>query len=641
MDKYIFISYAHKDSEHVLPVIHALQQNGFRTWHDEGIDPGTEWDVDIARHIETCSYFIAFISKAYLESSNCKDEIYYARDLEKKRFLVYIEEVKLPGEMQMRLSRIQNISMHKYGDKNEFYRRLFDAEGIDVCRDSSFIEAVATKMPSTSPLQTPANPLSYPQKTSPWLITLVILLAIIILGGSCVLFMVPKAKTSSNPQLTGMPTPTESTQAPEPSESLEDTSIPVPTNEPENTPSPVPTNEPEITPSPIPTKKPDNPPSPAPAKKPENTAFTWKANSSGGVTITGLTETDMWDLIIPDTIDGKKVTAIGDNAFAECQNILRVIIPEGVVKIGDSAFLQCSNLAHVELPEGLIEIGETAFTYCDSLKSIELPDTLQTIKASALFMTGITNITIPASLQIIKPSVFALCNSLKAISVDEGNNNYCSVDGVLFDKAKKVLYCYPAGKLSEKYEIPYGIEIIEIAAFNGAKLKDVVFPDTVTTIKADAFVNCFNLSVLKLSKNVSSIAYLLNPNPIEVPKENPYYKTQGNFLLSKDGKILYAAFRSKTESTYSIPDGVEIISRLSFYNLENVTEIILPESVIEIEASAFWDCPKLKKLIIPASVIKLSEESFSGVNENTKIIVPAGSYAETFATIYNIPVQTE
>ncbi len=128
---FIFISYSHEDSNTVSQVITELQKRGYRIWYDEGIDPGTEWDKNIAEHVENCGYFIAFISKNYISSSNCKDELNFARDLEKKRFLVYIEDVDLPSEMKMRLSRIQNIHKYKYNNNEDFYAKLFCADGLD------------------------------------------------------------------------------------------------------------------------------------------------------------------------------------------------------------------------------------------------------------------------------------------------------------------------------------------------------------------------------------------------------------------------------------------------------------------------------------------------------------------------------
>lgn len=127
---YIFISYAHKDVQSVLPIIGTMQASGFRIWFDEGIDPGTEWDNVIAEQIEKSSYFLAFVSENYLASENCKDELNFARDLGKHRLLVYLENVTLPAGMAMRMNRIQSVFKYKYLDESAFYKVLYSADGI-------------------------------------------------------------------------------------------------------------------------------------------------------------------------------------------------------------------------------------------------------------------------------------------------------------------------------------------------------------------------------------------------------------------------------------------------------------------------------------------------------------------------------
>lgn len=131
---YIFISYSHRDSEKVVEIINNLRDRGYNVWYDEGIDPGTEWDENIADHVQNCSYFIAFVSNNYIGSKNCKDELNYSRDLDKDQLLVYLENVDLPGGMAMRMNRIQAIFWGNYEDEEEAYRKLFTAKGIDVTK---------------------------------------------------------------------------------------------------------------------------------------------------------------------------------------------------------------------------------------------------------------------------------------------------------------------------------------------------------------------------------------------------------------------------------------------------------------------------------------------------------------------------
>lgn len=126
---YIFISYAHRDSELVLPIIEQMQRDGYRVWYDEGIDPGTEWDEFIASHVMGCGYFIAFLSQNYLRSENCKDELNFARDLKKPQALVYLEKVTLPRGIELRVGRCPSFTADTNGI---FLRKLYKAEGIRV-----------------------------------------------------------------------------------------------------------------------------------------------------------------------------------------------------------------------------------------------------------------------------------------------------------------------------------------------------------------------------------------------------------------------------------------------------------------------------------------------------------------------------
>ncbi len=127
---FIFISYAHKDSERVLRIMDGLDRAGYNLWYDDGIVPGAEWDENIANHVENCSYFIAFISENYIASNNCKDELKYSRDLNKEQLMVYLEDVSLPGGLAMRMNRLQAVMWYQYNVEDDAFSKLFSAPGI-------------------------------------------------------------------------------------------------------------------------------------------------------------------------------------------------------------------------------------------------------------------------------------------------------------------------------------------------------------------------------------------------------------------------------------------------------------------------------------------------------------------------------
>ncbi len=133
-EPYIFASYSHMDKDRVFHIIRLLQRRGYRVWFDEGVDPGTEWEDNIAEHLAAAGYLIPFFSKNFFGSQNCNDELFYARELGLNILPVYLEEVELDPGIAMRFGRRQALFFHKYNDVNQFLIKLDTAKDIAVCR---------------------------------------------------------------------------------------------------------------------------------------------------------------------------------------------------------------------------------------------------------------------------------------------------------------------------------------------------------------------------------------------------------------------------------------------------------------------------------------------------------------------------
>ena len=100
-------------------------------------------------------------------------------------------------------------------------------------------------------------------------------------------------------------------------------------------------------------------------------------------------------------------------------------------------------------------------------------------------------IVIPKTITKIEWSFYE-CSSLESISVSKVNLHYCDVDGVLFDKDKKILVAFPNAK-KDAYYIPEGTEIIDHFAFKTCKISELHIPSSVMRIEANAFYGCKKL----------------------------------------------------------------------------------------------------------------------------------------------------
>ena len=79
-------------------------------------------------------------------------------------------------------------------------------------------------------------------------------------------------------------------------------------------------------------------------------------------------------IIPPTTPDGDRVTEVGDFAFTDCSDVIRIEVPDSVTTIGHGAFTYCSNLTSIVIPDSVTIIGIDAIIECDNLIEVTLPD---------------------------------------------------------------------------------------------------------------------------------------------------------------------------------------------------------------------------------------------------------------------------
>ncbi len=108
-EPYIFVSYAHEDSEVVYPEIQWLRGQGFNIWYDEGISPGSAWSDEVALALSQCAVFLYFISPRSVASKNCLNEVNFCLSRERTILSVHLEETALPMGVELSLSAMQAI----------------------------------------------------------------------------------------------------------------------------------------------------------------------------------------------------------------------------------------------------------------------------------------------------------------------------------------------------------------------------------------------------------------------------------------------------------------------------------------------------------------------------------------------------
>ncbi len=157
---YTFISYAHANRDIVLPAIREMQAQGICVWYDNGIEAGSEWPEFIAEKVVNCSEFVLFISKAYLESQNCKRELNFAISRKKRILSVFLEDVELSPGMEMQLGTYQAVFRQRFFSQHEFYVSLAKEPFFSTCRESA-----AAARADPCPAQT-ATPVAHSDNTN-------------------------------------------------------------------------------------------------------------------------------------------------------------------------------------------------------------------------------------------------------------------------------------------------------------------------------------------------------------------------------------------------------------------------------------------------------------------------------------------
>ena len=343
------------------------------------------------------------------------------------------------------------------------------------------------------------------------------------------------------------------------------------------------------------------------------------------------------------------VTTIGEGAFHNCFNLVSVFIPSSVTSIGSSAFSNCNNLSQViSRIQNPFSINNNVFTTYSTTTLVIPKDT----KSAYLAKTGWKNF-IKINDDPTKRTIHvATAGTLSYYISDEEKYQIeeLTLSGVLNGTDSRLIrdmagtsfyYTYGRGGKDEfvNYVSTNGnlksLNIADVDILGGGgdyfavqlpgqseeeccdyystttdciselmfyltKLESIIIPNSVMSIKPDAFTRCATLKSIKV-------------------KNNSFFDSRNdcNAIIGTSANTLVAGCKTTT-----IPNSVTRIGNNAFSNCTSLTSITIPNNVTSIGNNAFHGCTGLTSIEIPNSVTSIGNNAFHGCTGLTSIEIP-------------------
>lgn len=288
------------------------------------------------------------------------------------------------------------------------------------------------------------------------------------------------------------------------------------------------------------------------------------------------------------------VKKIGFAAFASCDELASIYVPNSVEIIDGQAFYMCHTLSNIVFSNSLHIIGDDAFNGC-GFSSIEIPNTVTEIGSRAFAQChSLTDVQIPESVTNIGDGAFSSNEGLETIIVDPNNPIYDSRDNcnAIIETATNTIIAASTNTLIPKSVTAIGNEAYE----RRAELTSFTIPDNITVIGDRAFSECWNLEEVNIPNSVTSLG-------------------EGAFFFCESLKDI------------EIPNSVKGTIDEMFCYCRNLQSVTLSSGISYICGRAFTDCKNLTDLYCNAIVPPTIEDdwAFRNVPSNMTIHVPAVS----------------
>ena len=335
---------------------------------------------------------------------------------------------------------------------------------------------------------------------------------------------------------------------------------------------------------------------------------------------------------IPETHNGKPVTAIAKSAFEKVFGVTQVVVPSSVTVIEDKAFSACTHLEKITL-SGVKTIGEEAFAYCNALEEIALGEKLEVIENKAFYTCErLPEITFPNSLAEIGDEAFFGNSRLSQVTFGTG---LAYLGASAFEDCQKIL----------EVVIPDGAPtfIGDKAFFNCRGMRSLELGDSVTQIGVESFDSCLNLTFATIGDGVirigekafetaRSLVSLTLGKSVGFIGRGAFYNcyklvdvyNRSNFELvgdsAVDGRLGYHVlneYKQEGGSKISVTDDGCILYtdgdsvRLMGHTTTKSIALVVPDEVTEIHMMAFYNNTFISSIAAGENLKKIGNQAFN------------------------------
>ena len=285
--------------------------------------------------------------------------------------------------------------------------------------------------------------------------------------------------------------------------------------------------------------------------------------------------------------------------------VTSVVIPDSVTSIGKYAFYNCTDLQSVIIPDSVINIGCSAFEECSDLSELTIGNSVTNIGESTFKnCKELKEIVIPDSVKEVGYDAFAVCTNVTRVVIG---------DGLTYMEGFHFYGCENLTSVTIGDSVKY---IHDSMFMNCSNLENITFGNSITSIGGNSFKNCSKLTFISIPDSVALIGYgafsdCQSLKKIEFGDNVKKIESKAFLNCTSLDEVHIKSIENWCNINFENSGANPLSYAHKLYlNDALVTSVVIPDSVTSIGKYAFYNCTDLQSVIIPDSVINIGCSAF-------------------------------